>query len=158
MRDRTTSVKALSADARDRDVDVLFTAWLVARSVGDLIDTALAGTGLTGDEFAVYSMLAASGTVTPGELARWMAAPPTTVSSYVKRLEARGHVAREPNPDDARSYRLGLTAAGRRAHTKAARRFTPLRERVDAALGPQRDDVREALLGLRAAVDGLRAG
>ena len=31
------------------------------------------------------------------------------MSSYVKRFEKRGHVVREPNPDDGRSYLIRLT-------------------------------------------------
>jgi DNA-binding MarR family transcriptional regulator len=157
MRDRTTSVKPVSpSEVRDQDVDVLFMAWLVSRSTNDLVDAALGPSGLTGDEFAIYSMLTAAGTVTPTELARWMAAPATTVSSYVKRLEARGHAAREPNPDDARSYRIRLTPAGRRAHKAASALFLPVRASVVEALGGQHDEVREALLRLRTVVDALR--
>ena len=67
-----------------------FMVWLTSRATADLLDTALAPAGLDGDEFAIYSVLTAASSITPTELARWMAAPPTTVSSYVKRFEARG--------------------------------------------------------------------
>ena len=85
-----------------------------------------------------------------------MAAPPTTVSSYVKRLEARGHVQREPNPVDRRSYRIKLTPAGRRAYRAAAALFAPLRTRVAEGLGAQEGDVREALVTLRTVLDQIR--
>jgi MarR family transcriptional repressor of emrRAB len=60
----------------------------------------------------------------------------------VKRLEADGLVAREPDPGDARAVRLHLTPAGRRVARKvlAAREealaplLTPLDERESAAL------------------------
>jgi DNA-binding MarR family transcriptional regulator len=87
-----------------------------------------------------------------------MAAAPTTVSSYVKRFERRGHVAREPNPTDRRSYRIKLTPAGRRAHRAAAKRFLPVRSQVETALGARLEDVREALLATRAALDEVRQG
>ncbi len=157
MRSRSSSVKGLSpAEVRREQVDVLFLVWLLARSTEDLVDTVLRPAGLTGDDFAVYSMLAAAGTITPGELARWMAAPATTVSSSVKRYEARGHVVREPNPDDRRSYAIRLTPAGRRAHADAAARFGPVREDVVAALGGRLPGIETALLHLRTVVDGLR--
>lgn len=133
-----------------------FLVWLASRATTDLIDAALASSGLDGDEFAIYSVLTAASTITPTELARWMAAPPTTVSSYVKRFEARGHITREPNPSDRRSYRIKLTPAGRRAHRAAAQHFHPVRIRVEAALGQQATEVREALLALRAALDDVR--
>lgn len=157
MRNRNTSVKTLSpTEVRDENVDALFMVWLVSRSTNDLLDTLFGPAGLTGDEFAIYSVLAASPEMTPTELARWMAAPATTVSSYIKRFESRGHVARKPNPDDRRSYRIELTPAGRRAHDAAATLFQPIRAQVGAALAKDDGDVREALLRLRTVVDDLR--
>ena len=67
-----------------------------------------------------------------------MAAPATTVSSYVKRLEPRGHVERAPNPDDGRSYLLHLTDAGRVAHTDAAEHFLPHSPRCGPGWGGTR--------------------
>lgn len=158
MRVRTTSVKALSAaEVREEDVDPLFLVWLAARSTTDLLDAVLAPAGLSGDELAIYSMLAASPGIAPGELSRWMAAPPTSVSSYVKRLEARGHVRREPNPDDRRSHRLHLTAAGTEAHRAAAGLFNPVRDQVIARLGADDEPVRSSLMTVRAVVDTIRA-
>jgi DNA-binding MarR family transcriptional regulator len=157
VRARSTPVKGLNAaEVRDEDVDVTFMVWLTSRATADLLDAALAPAGLDGDEFAIYSVLTASGSITPTELARWMAAPPTTVSSYVKRLEARGHVRREPNPADRRSYRLSLTPEGRRTHRTAVTLFTPLRTRVAAGLGEGEDSVRAALVALRTVLDEIR--
>jgi DNA-binding MarR family transcriptional regulator len=157
VRPRSKSVKGLSAaEVRDEDVDVTFMVWLTSRATTDLVDAALAPAGLDGDEFAIYSVLTAAPSITPTELARWMAAPPTTVSSYVKRFEARGHVKREPNPADRRSYRIKLTPAGRRAHRAAAELFIPLRTRVVESLGAREEAVREALLTLRTVLDDIR--
>jgi len=157
MRPRSTSVKALTAaEVQEQHVDPLFLVWLVMRSTQDLMDTVLRDAGLTGDEFAIYSVLAASPGMTPSELSRWMAAPPTSVSSYVKRLEARGHLDRRPHPSDRRSYRIHLTAAGRRAHRSAAALFAPARARVIESLADQEGAVRESLLLLRRVVDTLR--
>jgi DNA-binding MarR family transcriptional regulator len=157
MRSRSTSVKQLSAaEVREENVDTLFMVWLTSRATSDLLNRTLTASGLDGDEFAIYSVLTAAPSITPTELARWMAAPTTTVSSYVKRFEARGHIVREHNPDDRRSYRIGLTPAGRRAYRIAAAAFTPLRKRVAEALGARTDDIREALMAVRTAVDELR--
>jgi DNA-binding MarR family transcriptional regulator len=157
VRQRSTPAGGLAAaEVRDENVDVTFMVWLTYRATADLIDAALAPTGLDGDEFAIYSVLTASPSITPTELARWMAAPPTTVSSYVKRFEARGHVRREPNPADRRSYRIKLTPAGRRAYRAAAALFIPLRARIANSLGDREDGVREALIALRAALDEIR--
>jgi DNA-binding MarR family transcriptional regulator len=157
VRQRSKPANGLSAaDVRDENVDVTFMVWLTSRATTDLVDAALAPAGLDGDEFAIYSVLTAAPSITPTELARWMAAPPTTVSSYVKRFEARGHVRREPNPTDRRSYRIKLTPAGRRAYRAAAALFVPLRTRVVDSLGEHEEGVREALLTLRTVLDEIR--
>ena len=154
MRDRSTSVKGESeAPAIDGRLDnVLFNVWLVSRATNGLLDRALRPAGLDGDEFALYSLLLAGDGATPSDLARWMAAPPTTVSSYVKRLERRGHAEREANPDDRRSYRLRLTAAGRAAHAEAGALFLPALAAVRAGLGPDEGTVTEALHAVRQAL------
>ena len=156
VRERSKPTGLTIGEVRDEDVDVTFMVWLTSRATTDLIDSALAPSGLDGDEFAIYSMLTAASSITPSELARWMAAPPTTVSSYVKRFQARGHVERESNPADGRSYRIKLTPAGRRAHRAAAKLFIPTRMRVEEGLGTRAAEVYEALLTLRSVLDGIR--
>ena len=64
-----------------------------------------------------------------------MAAAPTTVSSYVKRFERRGHISRIPNAEDGRSYRVQLTAAGRDAHRHAGDLFAPILTNTEDTLG-----------------------
>lgn len=137
--------------------NVLFHVWLVSRATTDLLDSALRASGLDADEFAVYSLLMSADAVTPGALAKWMAAPATTVSSYVKRMEGRGHVERVPNPVDRRSYGLHLTDAGRRKHHEAAELFLPLLEGLLGLLGSTEPLVRRALQSLRRSVDAVRA-
>ena len=157
VRVRSSSVKALSAaEIEEQGVDPLFMVWLVSRSTNDLLDTVVGPAGLTGDEFAIYSVLAASPGITPGELSRWMAAPPTTVSSYVKRLEGRGHLTRRRHRSDGRSYRIHLTVAGRRTHQQAVTLFAPIRSQVIEYLSDEEGQVRESLLQLRSVVDTLR--
>ncbi len=117
--------------------NVLFDVWLVSRATTALVGDAVRSAGLDADEFAIYSVLASTEGMTPTELAHWMAAPATTVSSYVKRFERRGHVRRVPNPEDRRSYRVQLTADGRSAHRHAGELFQPLLDEVTRRMGPQ---------------------
>lgn len=138
--------------AMPADENVLFALWSVGRATTELLDAMLAPAGLDADEFAMYSLLLAREQVTPTELARWASAPATTVSSYVKRFEKRGHVERVPHPTDGRSYSIRLTDAGRTAHHAAAERFLPAIEAVDAALGSTGGPVLQALRQLRSAV------
>lgn len=133
--------------------NVLFDLWLASRAATSVLDEALRPSGLTADEFAVYSVLSAE-PLTPGEVAAWMSAPLTTVSSYVRRFEGRGHVRRVPNPDDGRSYRLELTRAGRAAHRAAGALFLPVLEQVEARLGRSVSGVRGSLARTREALAG----
>lgn len=135
---------------------MLFDAWLVSRSVHQLIDTAIEESGLDADEFAIYSVLASGEGMTPSDLSHWMAAAPTTVSSYVKRFERRGHITRIPNPEDGRSYRLQLTAAGRAAHRYSGELFTPILANTEDALGARAETAHAQLLTLLHAVDTVR--
>ena len=137
--------------------NVLFDVWLVSRAVHALIDDAIGPSGLDADEFAIYSVLASGTAMTPSELADWMAAPPTTVSSYVKRFERRGHVRRVPNPEDRRSYRLELTATGREAHHAAGALFRRALDHVDEALEASVGDTQQRLLELRRVVNTFAA-
>jgi len=135
---------------RDDD-NLLFEVWLLSRVTTRAIDEAIRDSGLTADEFAVYSVLTRH-PCTPSELAGWLAAPPTTVSSYVKRFERRGHVRREPSAADGRSYQVALTQAGQDAHSRAGVAFLTLLDRVRSDLGPAEEHVHRAMSELRTAL------
>lgn len=137
--------------------NVLFDTWLVSRAVHSLIDDVIKPTGLDADEFAIYSVLSRGDGMTPSELSHWMSAPATTVSSYVKRFEKRGHVDRVPSVEDRRSYRLVLTTEGRAAHRASGELFQPTLAEVDEALGKQGPSVHRRLLELRRVIDAIAA-
>lgn len=157
MRDRTTLVKGHPVDSvAAAGTNVLFDMWLASRATTGLLDAALTASGLTADEFGVYSVLSSAESMTPSELARWVSAPATTVSSYIKRLEQRGHLERSRNPADGRSFVVTLTPAGRRAHHAAGEAFLPVLDRVVGVLGRREQSIRRALALLRTCVDEVR--
>ena len=124
---------------------MLFDVWLIMHSMTTLIDEALAPTPLSGDDFGLYSLLRASGPVTPTQVSRWTGMRPTTVSVALKRLQARHHGTSGPNPGDRRSYLIGLNDAGIAAHTDAAAQFRTAMERLAAELGTDQRGERLAL-------------
>jgi DNA-binding MarR family transcriptional regulator len=70
--------------------------------------------GMTLAQFTVLNHLERqSRPRTPGELARAFQVAKGTMSSTLHRLEAKGLVRTEPDPDDARSKAVHLTEAGR---------------------------------------------
>jgi DNA-binding MarR family transcriptional regulator len=93
--------------------NVLFRSFITGQLLRTLLGTAMEATGLRPDEFAVESAIGAFGPITPTELAGVLGMPPTTLSTYVRRLGERGEIAQSPNPRDGRSYLLELTPRGR---------------------------------------------
>lgn len=73
------------------------------------------GTALTLPEGRLVWELADRGTAAPGRLAAELGLDAGYLSRLVKGLEERGLLARRPDPDDARSSLLSLTAAGQAA-------------------------------------------
>jgi DNA-binding MarR family transcriptional regulator len=94
--------------------NVLFRLFILGQLANDLVDTAMRREKLNPNGFAVASAIRAFQPITPTALADLLGIPPTTLSSYLRRLEARRHIRRRPNPDDGRSSLLELTKLGDR--------------------------------------------
>ena len=140
------------------DVDVLVSAWQRERPDLDVAPLqvlsrvtrlahhldqarrqAFAAPELDTWEFDVLAALRRAGApyaLSPGRLGTQTLVTSGTMTNRIDRLEARGLVQREPDPDDRRGVRVVLTPEGR--------------SQVDAAL---QDLVARA--SVRAAVDGL---
>ena len=104
-------------------MSVLMDTWLIANLTNGLLDDSLERSGMTGDDFALYSLLNAYGPASPSQIARWTGMRATTVSAALKRLAARGHTTQHRNTEDRRSYAVGLNDAGRAAHRETAAVF-----------------------------------
>ncbi|GAA0966209.1 hypothetical protein GCM10009555_007490 [Acrocarpospora macrocephala] len=126
-------------------MSLLFDVWLVMSLASRLLDDALAGSGLTGDDFGMYSLLRRFGPVTPSQLSRWTGMGATTVSAYLKRMDARSHTERTPNPADRRSYLIGLSSDGVAAHDAATVAFLAAMHTLAPAFQPDSLDERLAL-------------
>ena len=68
--------------------------------------------GLTPTQWAALARLGEEGAASQNHLGRLTAMDPATVQGGVQRLEKRGLIDREPDPDDRRRTRLRLSAAG----------------------------------------------
>jgi DNA-binding MarR family transcriptional regulator len=93
---------------------LLLQVFALDQRAGALMRNALAAAPLRGDEFAVYSALRVLQPTTPTALGRQVGMRPTTLSSYLARMTAAGHLKRRRNPDDGRSSLVSLTAKGER--------------------------------------------
>ena len=79
---------------------------------GRLLQTLMADSPLTPDDFAVTSVLRLESPVRPTELARLTGLRPTTLSNYLRRFEDAGLVLRRRDPDDGRASLVELTPLG----------------------------------------------
>ena len=76
------------------------------------MDSAAAGEDFSGAEARCLMILAFHGKRTLVELSKHYGADLAFLSRLTKRLEKRGYILRESNPEDRRSIHLSLTKAG----------------------------------------------
>jgi DNA-binding MarR family transcriptional regulator len=69
-------------------------------------------TGLTPTQWAALARLAEEGAASQNHLGRLTAMDPATVQGVIQRLEKRGLIDREPDPEDRRRTRLKLSLEG----------------------------------------------
>jgi DNA-binding MarR family transcriptional regulator len=135
--------------------NVLLQVFIVGELSGELLGRELRETGLTPDHFAVLSVISSIGPITPTDLSRVLGMPPTTVSTWVRRLSARRQITRKVNPDDGRSALLEVTPVGRSAIDDAQPIFRRLLGEVEEALGARREGVVDGLVELQEVLRSL---
>ena len=136
--------------------NVLFRLFILGQLANDLVDTAMRREQLSPNGFAVASAIRAFQPVTPTQLADLLGMRPSTLSTYLRKLEARRQIRRRPNPEDGRSSLLEVTKLGERyvvaglpalrgsvAHVHEHLDFPP--EELDLALDRLEDAMRRAL-------------
>ena len=132
----------------DRNVSLLFDVFVLNQRLRALLGRALSDAELRPDEYAVYSVLFEHGSLTPTQMAGLMAMPVTTTLDYVRAMSARGHISREPNPADGRSYIVALTPEGLGVHRRTHAAWNVAVARLEAALERPVPEVRQALHAL----------
>jgi len=98
----------------------------------DALAARLKGLNLTASEINVLANLADGRTRSIRELGSDTATKPTTLTSVLDRLVHKDYVTRELDPADRRSFRVSLTADGRRV-ARAARAAAEDLERMALA-------------------------
>jgi DNA-binding MarR family transcriptional regulator len=134
--------------------NVLFRLFILGQLANDLLGRAMTDLKVAPNDFAVLSAIRLFQPITPSRLAALLGTPPTTLSSYLRRLEARRLVRRRANPEDGRSSLLEVTATGDR-HTVSA--FPALQGSVAQVHERLDYSPRELDLALDRLEDALRA-
>src|SRR2546430_11197868 len=85
-------------------------------------------------------------------MARRMGMPLTTVLDYLRAMDDRRHLRREPHPRDGRAQQLSLTMAGITEHRRTNRAWELMRVNLEQSLRVPAKDIRRALQALDDAV------
>lgn len=97
-------------------MSVFYDAMLANRAISQLMQLALADSGLTGLEYGIYSAIRNAPGVTATALAAEMHAPLTTMTDWIAKPVRLGHIERTRLPQDRRAWALRLTPEGEAAH------------------------------------------
>ena len=103
------------ASADDLLSDVHVVANLIGRAFADQLDENF---GVSVPEWRVLLTLARHPGLTAAEITNRWAMDKMAISRAIQRLETDGHISRDRNPSDRRSYKLSLTEAGEALHQK----------------------------------------
>lgn len=147
-------------EGEPRRLTLLYQLYLTSQASRALMKLTLAGSGMTGDEYALYSYLFANGPRTLSEGARDLGMPITTLATLLRQPVERGEVVRRPHPDDGRARLLSLTDGGTARLQAAMPAFTRGYREVLAQLEASGADVEAiyaALAELRQAVEAVAA-
>jgi DNA-binding MarR family transcriptional regulator len=127
---------------------VLLQLWTAAHMAERVVAARMEAAGVSDEQFALLNRLAIDGPVTPTALAAEMGVPLTTLADALRRLAARGEIERTPNPDDQRSYLVGVSPVG-------LARLQAADAAVEASLGAIAARLDRPLPEVEGAVDSL---
>ena len=119
------------------------------RQIGLHLAEKTADLGVSNDEGHLLSYLESYSPAPIYELQRVLGHRPSTLTGLIDRLQRRGLVRREPNPEDGRSFLITLTGSGR----ELARRVSGMVRQFEAHVLSGVDD--RALAGFREVMDAI---
>lgn len=126
------------------------------RNLGVLFDDVIAPSGLRGGQFGILSHARALDRPTMKALADELVMDLSALGHTLKPLVRDGYIVLEPNPDDRRSKRVALTAAGEAKLTETIALWQKAQQKFEAAFGASKaKDLRELLAVV--ASDGFSA-
>jgi DNA-binding MarR family transcriptional regulator len=135
--------------------NILVDLWMATTLAERLVEDQLADTPLSTDEFALYGLIVDLGPVTATELARWTGMPLTTLSTLVRRCEARGELTRVANPSDRRSSHLALSEHGMEIYRQCVPPLLDALATLESELSTSENAVRVALQDVDAALRAM---
>ena len=145
----------MAEDDAPKRFTLLYQLYLASQSSRRFMKAALAGTGLTGEQYALYSYLYGNGPRTMSQAARDFGLAVTTVATMLAPHLDSGELERLPHPTDRRARLIALTELGRSRMEAAIPAFTASYQAMISELESSGGDVEatfDALERLRSAV------
>jgi DNA-binding MarR family transcriptional regulator len=116
---------------------LVFSLLGTAGAVEARLEAALSPVGLSLAKAGVlHSLAEAPRPVALSDLAKHQNCVRSNITQLIDRLEKEGLVRRRADPDDRRSVRAALTAAGRRAYARAMRLLAAEQRAIVSSLSP----------------------
>jgi DNA-binding MarR family transcriptional regulator len=112
-----------STDA-PRRLSILYELWLTNLAARRLMRATMAGSGMSGEEYALFSYLFANGPRTLSQTSQDVRMPVTSLATVMAPAIERGEIERSPHPRDRRAKLLRLTNAGRARMDRAIPAFS----------------------------------
>lgn len=131
-------VEQLPAEQR---MSLAFDSFLMRTRMESYLSASLREAGMVAGDYALVSLLAAEGQLTPAVLARLVGVAPSTLGPRLNGLTKLGWVERRANPANSRSWLLQLTPAGWAAYDAAVPYARVAFNRLDQALRDSRVDL-----------------
>jgi DNA-binding transcriptional MerR regulator len=155
-----------AAPGRDADdeppeqrISLMFDTFMMRTRMETVLTAALQPAGIRSGDYAVVSLIAVEGSMTPATLARLVGVAPSSLAGRVERLLRWGWIQRYPAVEDPHcSWRLELTRAGVEVLQAAVPHARVCAQRIDAALqdrGVEPDSIRAGLITLSTALRSL---
>ena len=138
-----------------RRLSLLYQLYLANQAARGLMRATMAGTGMSGEEYALHSYLYANGPRTLTQAAGDLGMPITTLATLLAPSIERGEVEKAPHPSDRRARLLRLSDAGRERLEAAIPAFSAGYRAVLEVLEKDQVDVEQlyaAIATMRAAI------
>jgi DNA-binding MarR family transcriptional regulator len=149
----TTSKKLSTASAAAKPIGLAYLVGRLDHVLNQRLREALAPAGLSVPQYTALSVFRAHGSLSNAQLATRTMISPQSANEMVKQMEAKGWIARTPDPAHGRIIQISLTPAGEAVLGECDARVA----QVERTMFPELDETgRAALLGqLRGAVRAL---
>jgi DNA-binding MarR family transcriptional regulator len=107
------------------------------RQIALFLEPKCAALGVSPAEGHLLSYLSSYAPCPVGEVLRVFGIRPSTMTSMLERLDRKGLLTRDPDPDDRRSVRITLTREGKVVAERIHRLVRELEERIGTKVRPR---------------------